>query len=161
MFPLKESNVLTDFMMTPYFDPTTIIRDPDPLGQWTLAEFSEYVCCLSHNLTKAEFEKRLPGLIEVYRRLINGSDTDGDDIIVPTGSLFIEALPGAHPILEDFKLMHRLIDVKKAQAGVRAAELENIRAAARILTSDFEDPNIEKKVVIEGGQSVIVPDDNT
>jgi hypothetical protein len=161
MFPLKKSNILTDFMMTPYFDPTTIIRDPDPLGQWTLAEFSKYVCCLYHKLRKEEFERRFPGLKEIYLLLMNTSDVDGDEIIVPTGSLFIEALPGAHPILEDFKLMHRAVDVKKAKADVRAAELENIRAAARILGDKLEDPNIEKKVVIQGGNGMIVsPDDS-
>lgn len=161
MFPLRESNVLTDYMMTPYFDPTTIIRDPDTLAQWTLPEFSEYVCCLSRTTPRKQFEKFIPGLKEVYNHLINGTDPNGDEVVVPTGSLFIEALPGAHPILEDFKLMHRLIDVKKAKADVRAAELENIRAAARILSDELEDPNIEKKVVIEGGSSVIVsPDDH-
>jgi hypothetical protein len=39
--------------------------------------------------------------------------------------------------------------VKKVQAEVRHAELENIRLAARALEGDREDPDIEKKVVIE------------
>jgi hypothetical protein len=51
-----------------------------------------------------------------------------------------------------------VIDVKKAQADVRAAELENIRFAARLLAEEHEDPTIEKKVVVEGGQSVLVSD---
>ena len=116
--------------MTPYFHPTTIIRDPDPLRGWTLKEFSEYVCCLRHNLSNRQFERRIQGLKEMYRLLLTASETD-DDIIVPTTSLYIEALPGAHPILEDFKLMHRLVDVKKAKADVRAVELENIRAGSK------------------------------
>ena len=54
-------------------------------------------------------------------------------VIVPTVSLYIEALVGTHPLLEDFKLIHRALDVKKVQAEVRHAELENIRLAARAL----------------------------
>lgn len=54
--------------------------------------------------------------------------------------------------------MHRAIDVKKVQAEVRGEELENLRMAARLLAEDYEDPNIEKKIVIEGnGQSLILP----
>ena len=39
-------------------------------------------------------------------------------VIVPSDQLYIEALPGTHPILEDFKLMHRALNVKKVQAEV-------------------------------------------
>jgi hypothetical protein len=73
--------------------------------------------------------------------------------------LFIEALPGVHPILEDFKLFHRVIDVKKAQADVRAVELENLRAAARLLAGEREDPTIEKKVIVENPGTTIVGSD--
>lgn len=104
MFPLKKSNVLTDFMMIPYMDGVMAIRDPDPLGNWTLSDFIKYVCCLRHQLSQAEFDRFLPGLQATYQRLVNAATTDGEEIIVPTDSLFIEALPGVHPILEDFKL---------------------------------------------------------
>ena len=70
-------------------------------------------------------------------------------MIVPTQSLYIEALVGTHPLLEDFKLLHRALDVKKVQGEVRHAELENIRLAARALKGNDEDPDIEKKIVIE------------
>jgi hypothetical protein len=156
MFPLKKSNVLTDFMMLPYLDPVVGLRDPDLLGNWTLTNFVEYVCCLRKKLSQAEFEKLLPGLMKAYQRLVNEPGSDGETITVPTDSLLIEALPGTHPILEDFKLMHRAVDVKKVEAEVRAAEFENIRAAARLLAGEREDPTIEKKVVIEGGQTVSV-----
>jgi len=95
-------------------------------------------------------------MMEAYRNLVNEGGADGNEIVVPTDSLFIEALPGAHPILEDFKLFHRVIDVKKAQADLRAVEFENIRFAARLLAKEHEDPTIEKKFVVEGGQSVLV-----
>ena len=84
-----------------------------------------------------------------------------DEIIVPTGQLFIEALPGSHPLLEDFKLLHRLEDVRKVKSEVRHAELENLRLAARVVGGQqkaelLEDPDIEKKVVVVGGNSATI-----
>jgi hypothetical protein len=149
IFPLHQENALTDFMMTPYYDPFTGLRDPDTLGNWTLHEFAEYVCCLREHTTAEQFSHCLPGLIEAYRRL-KESDNDDTELVVPTGSLYIEALPGTRPILEDFKLAHRAIDVKKVQSEVRGAEMENLRMAARLLEGEREDPTIEKKVVIQG-----------
>ncbi len=141
-------------MTVPYFDSAVGLRDP--AGDWTLTDLIKYVCCMREKLTQPEFERLLPGLRAAYQRLVNDPGADGEKLIVPTDSLYIEALPGAHPILEDFKLFHRVLDVKKVQAEVRAAELENLRMADRLLHSEREDPTIEKKVVIEGGQSVIV-----
>lgn len=40
--------------------------------------------------------------------------------------------------------------MKKVQAEVREMELDNIRQAAWILGDNLEDPDIEKKIVIEG-----------
>jgi len=84
------------------------------------------------------------------------------EIIVPTGQLFIEALTGSHPLLEDFKLLHRVEDVRKVKAEVRHAELENLRLASRLTGPQadpknvdlLEDPDIEKKIIIEGNASV-------
>jgi hypothetical protein len=46
--------------------------------------------------------------------------------------------------------MHRALDVKKVQAEVRHAELENLRLAARLANGEYGDPDVEKKIVIEG-----------
>jgi hypothetical protein len=51
--------------------------------------------------------------------------------------------------LEDAYELEERLDVKKVQAEVRHAELENVRLAARALESEREDPDIEKKIVIE------------
>ena len=159
IFPLKQENALTDFMMTPYYDPFTGMRDPDAIANWTLHEFAEYVCCLRKHATEEQFNGYLPGLIETYRRL-KERDNDDNELVIPTGSLYIEALPGAHPILEDFKLAHRAVDVKKAQADVRGVEMENLRMAARLLADEREDPRVDKKIVIEGAAGIAVnPDD--
>jgi hypothetical protein len=160
IFPLKHSNSLTDFMMAPYVDPFLGLHDPDDVGNWTLEEWSDYVCRLKKLTAAREFEAMKPQLLEQYKRLLSNPHRQGDELVVPTGSLYIEALPAAHPILEDFKLMHRAIDVKKVQADVRHSELENLRLAARTLRGELEDPDIEKKVVIQGaGQGVTVTPD--
>lgn len=160
LFPLKDSNVLTDFMMMPYIDAEAGLKDPDPVGNWTLSDLVEYVCCLRDHLSPEEFNERRAGLQEAYRRLANDPEGDGQELIVPTDSLFIEALPGAHPILEDFKLMHRVVDVKRAQADLRAVELDNVRVAARVLAGELADPSIEKTVIVQGDATVDVPVDD-
>ena len=123
----------------------------------TLDEFSEYVCCLKQELTDDEFQKILPQLQTVYQAILTNPTRDDDVLVVPTNSLFIEALPAEHTLLERFKLDHRMIDVKKAQAETREMELENVRRAARVLAGERGDPNIDKKILIEGGSNVIIP----
>ena len=77
---------------------------------------------------------------------------------MPSESLYIEALPGKHPNLEDFKLRHRAVDVLRVKAEVRKLELENLRYAARVLVGERDDPDVERKIVIDGHpDSVIVP----
>jgi hypothetical protein len=163
IFPLKQSNALTDFMMAPYVNNAlNALIDPDDLGNWTLEDFAKYVCCLKKTLPPEQFNDELKDqLRQQYQRLLSSPLRNSEEIIVPSGSLFIEALPGKHPILEDFKLMHRAIDVKKVQAEVRKMEMENLRMAARLLTEEYEDPDIDRKIVIEGnGQPVTVSSGN-
>ncbi len=155
IFPLRKSNVLTDFMMAPYVDSEFGLLDPDAPGNWTLEEFEQLYCCLKEKL-KDSFSEVKPALEEFYRELLLDPLRPGELITVPTGSLFIEALPGAHPVLENFKALHRAVDVKKVQAEVRKLELENIRYAARILEGEHDDPDTEKKVIINKAGSTIV-----
>jgi hypothetical protein len=154
IFPMRRGNALTDHLMLPYLNAQMGLQDPDILGRWTLAELGDYVCCLKRHLSKERFEKLRPGLLAAYERLLASPNPDGEEVIVPTGSLFIEALPGTHPILEDFKLLHRSVDVRKAQADVRATELENVRIAARILKDELEDPTTEKTVYVDAGLDI-------
>ena len=150
IFPLKQSNQITDYMMMPYMDNLNNMRDPDHMGEWSLEDFSQYVCCLKESLAESDFQELVDELKATYLQLITDPQRRPEEIVVPTGSLFIEALPGTHPILEDFKLAHRAIDVKKVQAEVRELELENIRLAARLLEGERDDPDVEKKIVVEG-----------
>lgn len=170
IFPLRQSNALTDFMMMPYVDSELGLRDPDEFGNFTPEEFIAYARELDEEMRKKlekggmneeekkELEAARDQLENQFRRLLSAPRRAEEEIIVPTNSLYVEALPAAHPILEDFQLMHRGIDVKKVQAEVRKLELENLRYAARILGNEFEDPDIERKLVISSdNQSIIVP----
>lgn len=164
IFPLRKSNPLTDYMMVPYIDSELGLHDPDDLGSWTPQDFAKYARCLQKQLketmTEAEFKAMQNQLAEQYQRIVSSPRLNNDEVIVPTTSLYIEALPGSHPLLEDFKLAHRMIDVKKAQAETRKLELENLRYAARMLDNEFEDPEIERKIQVHGmngSGTIVVP----
>lgn len=150
IFPLKEHNALTEFMAAPYIDEAFGAMDPDQMSNINLEEFSRYICCL-HKESPKEYERLKPVLKKWLERLLSDPLRNGDEIIVPTGSLFIEMLPSSQSLLEDFKLQHRQWDVYKVQEEVRMQALENIRYAKRILVDELEDPRIEKKVVVENG----------
>lgn len=159
IFPLKENNYLTLHMMQDYLeiDEEITVRDPDEFGNYTLDELQQLAACVyaksPQTFKKYEdhFKKAMIGRLTSAR--------PGDDmVIVPTKSLYIEALLGTHPLLEDFKLLHRALDVKKVQADVRHGELENIRLASRILKGKDGDPDVEKKIIIENGANVTVSD---
>ena len=160
IFPLLESNPLTDYMMEPYVDRATgeLVDPSDPSG-WSLDEFSQYVCCLKEQLTPEELETLKPALKEQYQALLTAPRRNNDVLVVPTNSLFIECLPATHSLIEQFKKDHRMLDVKKVQADVRKLEMENIRYAARLLSEEREDPEIEKKILVEGIQTIVNPDD--
>jgi hypothetical protein len=149
IFPMKAHNALTEFMAAPYIDSAFGAMDPDELSNVSLNDFSTYVCCL-HDNDPAKFEELKPTLNKWLAQLLADPLRNGDEIIIPSGSLYIEALPGAQPLLEDFKLKHRTLDVLKVQAEVRKLELENIRYAARLLNAEREDPDIEKKILVSG-----------
>jgi hypothetical protein len=158
IFPLNESNPLTDFMMAPYLDEATgeLLDPSDPAG-WSPDEFADYVSCLKAHLTPEEFDTIKPQLKQQYEAILSAPHRSDDVLVVPTNSLFIEALPAEHSLIERFKRDHRMIDVKDAQSKVREKELSNILRAARLLANEHEDPKIDKKVLIEGLPNAVVP----
>jgi hypothetical protein len=94
IFALNESNPLTDFMLAPYLDQATgALLDPsDPVG-WSPDEFADYVSCLKAHLTPQEFETLRTQLKQQYDAILASTHRTDDVLIVPTNSLFIEALP--------------------------------------------------------------------
>ena len=150
IFPLKEHNALTEFMAAPYVDSAFGAMDPDDLSNVNLNDYGKYVCCLHDRLPAEEFEALKPLLKKWLELLLSDPLRNGDEITVPTDSLFIEILPGAHPLLENFKLRHRELDVYMAAENLRKGRLENLRLAKRLMQNKLGDPDIEKKIVIGG-----------
>jgi hypothetical protein len=150
IFPMKEHNALTEFMAAPYIDSAFGAMDPDELANVSLDEFSGYVCCLHERLSEDDFIKLKPYLKNWLQKLLASPLRNGDEIVVPTGALFIEALVDQNAVLEDFKLRHRELDVFNADEDVRRKGLENLRLAARLLNHELEDPDIDKKIVVRG-----------
>lgn len=157
IFPMNEHNALTEFMAAPYIDSAFGAMDPDELANVNLEQYSQYVCCLHDNLTQEQFDAIKPQLKAWLEKLLATPLRNGDEIVVPTGALFIEALVDQNPILEDFKLKHRALDVYKVEQEVRKAGLENLRFAARLLSGEREDPDIEKKIVVQGDSHIVMP----
>jgi hypothetical protein len=152
IYPLVENNFITLSMMLEYLefsDDVMRLRDPDQFANYTVDELLKLADCIKRH-DRDTFNAHAKDLKDlIVKRLISGRSED-DRVIVPTDSLYLEALVGTHPLLEDFKLLHRSLDVKKVQAEVRHAELENIRLAARALRGKDADPDIDKTVLIKG-----------
>jgi hypothetical protein len=166
IFPLKDDNYLTSFMKKQFIDEYCELKDTDDVANflesfeklWNETKDGTGTALFNgENLNQSDLKTKLEEYIQTARRSV-------EEIVIPTGQLFIEALPGSHPLLEDFKLLHRIEDVRKVKAEVRHAELENLRLAARLLQNQkddkkdnlLEDPDIEKKIIVEGNASVAV-----
>jgi hypothetical protein len=159
IFALKENNYITLHMMQDYLDvgEELLLRDPDELGNYSIEKLQELATAVLAKTTDPEERKaRREEFKQMLMDRLTSPRKDNDRVIVPTNSLYIECLVGTHPLLEDFKLIHRALDVKKVQAEVRHAELENIRLAARALRAEDEDPDIEKKIIIQGDTPKVV-----
>lgn len=157
IFPMVNFNYMTWYMMQDYLhidDVTGVTaQDPDPLKDLSVDDLRNAMAGV-HAQDPASFAQVQPQFEEILRRLLATSNPEM--VIVPSNSLYIEALPGTHPLLEDFKLIHRAIDVKKVQAEARHAELENLRLAARLSNGEHGDPDIDKVVVVGSGQNITV-----
>lgn len=158
VFALKETDYITLHMMQDYMEVLEgelLLRDPDELGNYSVEELQDLAMRMYRDKPDV-YEAHKEDIKRLLIDRLTASRKDNDLVIVPTSSLYIECLVGTHPLLEDFKLIHRALDVKKVQAEVRRAELENIRLAARALEGEREDPDIEKKIVIEDGSNVVI-----
>jgi hypothetical protein len=161
IFGLKEPNAITSFMMEPYVERAAGsfgITDPDDLGNMTLDEFSEYVCCLKKNLSGDEFEELRETLEAQLATLLQSPLREDEEIVVPLDAMYIEALPGARPILENFKLLHRQVDAADAQEKLRLKKMEKLRYAQRLLAGEVGDPEVDGQYLFTGvGGAAVVP----
>jgi hypothetical protein len=157
-FRLTEDNALSTFMAQDFLDSEFGLMDPDPLGRIpTPSEALEIArCAWKHpDIDDAERKQVTEWLMEALK----AGHQVSQEIIVPTGELFIEALPGAHPLLEDFKLRHRATDAATAANQLRLNQLELIRRAMRLDAGDASDPDIDRMIRIEGGVQPVVDAD--
>jgi hypothetical protein len=160
IFPLKHGCALTDCMLSHYIDNHLGLIDADRSDSFVPEEFdARWEAAKDNEAERTKLRQELIDYVTAARR-------STDEIIVPTGQMFIEALPGSHPLLEDFKLLHRSHDVRKVKAEVRRAELENLRLASRLAAAHADatankvallsDPDVDKLVVVGDGKQVSV-----
>ena len=169
IFPLKETCYLTTYMLQEFLDDTYGLKDPDIFATWkAMGSIDAVAASVAAQLkTLQQGSAEWQTLVDAFAQFVNETQGQVDEIIIPTGQLFIEALPGSHPLLEDFMLLHRAEDVRKVKAEVRHAELENLRLASRLAAAQkdsknlhlLSDPDIDKKVVVEGKAGINVSDE--
>jgi hypothetical protein len=157
IFPMRQSNALTDLMLNPYVDEGLRLLDPHDPGNITRPQFAEYVDRLRKRLSDEEFEAIRGALAERYAELLLSSEYAGDEIVVPSGALYMEALPGSTPLLEPFKLAHRAFDLVAAQEEARQATIENLRLAARLIEGQLDDPETDARYDFFGAPGVVPP----
>jgi len=171
LFPLKECNLITDFMMSEFVDGYFGVRDPDALSEFSNEELAEYQKVLKQkadqlrgagNISEADAKDAEANIVKsIIGQRLDSTHRDVDTISLPTGQLYMEALVGKNTLLEPFKLAHRGYDALSAREDLRRKGLENLRYVARMTseTPDFEDPDVDKNVKIKGGGDVIVNTD--
>lgn len=148
IFAAKKRSHLHNYMMHDFIDEYTGgLKDPDGYAQYTTQELIDYLRCLRQN-NPGQYEVEKTRIIEILNEKQKSPRKEKERIVLPTSSAYIEALPGKHAILEDFKMVHRALDVKKVQAEVRKMELENLRYASRLNKDELGDPDFEKQVLI-------------
>jgi hypothetical protein len=154
LFPLTASCAITDYMLSEYIDSNYGVSDPDGSDAFDPEQFDDQWQAALAAGDQAQLTQ-LQAYLQAHIEQINN---ESDEIIVPTGQLFIEALPGSHPLLEDFKVLHRAADVASVLAQNRYAELENLRLASRLVANPqiLQDPRIDKRIVVDEGVGVVM-----
>ena len=150
MFPLKRHNYLTALLAAPHLDEFNAVRDADQLSTLSVIRLRAMRALIRRNSAhQVELARYIDEAIE---NKLAEDDREPDVVIVPTEMLHIEALPGDHPILEDFKLRHRKADAMKAEA-------EAIRQQALLLSGNYADPDVDRLVHVEGQLNVPIGND--
>lgn len=150
IFPLKTCSHLTDFMMSEFVDDYLGLRDPARELGVGAAEMIDYARAIwtRDELSGSDRE----ALERIVTDMLSDANEDVQDITLPTGQIYMEALKGEQTLLEDFKLAHRGMDVVKVQEEIRTQRLESLRRAARMVQEEpeFGDPDIDKNITVRG-----------
>lgn len=162
VFPLTQPCHISTEMMTGFMNAELQIEDPDASSTGVALQDLIDARTLLQEKVKgmkpgdkglAAHEEEIRKLTDLIEALDDDSDiASGEElVIVPTDMLYIEALPGSNPVLENFKLAHRKLDVELARSKVTQSELHNLRKGALILGGNLFDPEIDKQVFINSG----------
>ncbi|MEW7292164.1 hypothetical protein [Aquimarina sp. 2304DJ70-9] len=92
--------------------------------------------------------KKREQLEDYLKRMQCHNTSEPETIVVPTGSLYIEALPGKKSILEPFKEKHRKLDVKDKKLDLKLKKLETERREKLLEEPNLMDPDIDKRIEI-------------
>ncbi|MDO6472756.1 hypothetical protein [Maribacter sp. 1_MG-2023] len=154
VFPLKDCTHVTDYMMREFVDDYLGVRDPALDIGVTSAELIDYAKEVWEDETLSEEDRTT--LSEILAKSLSSPVPDTQEIILPTGQIYMEALKGETTLLEDFKLAHRGMDVLKVQEEVREARLKNLRHAGPMvgLIPNFDDNDVDKSIVVKGIDSI-------
>ena len=80
------------------------------LGNFSISALDAYVTSLHEQLSAEAFEALRPQIVALYTAILARPYPDQEEIVLPSHSLYLEALPGTAPVLEDFQLLHRAVD---------------------------------------------------
>lgn len=149
IFPLRENNAVTNYMSQEFLDSYFGVIDPDGSGNMpTESEALEIAKCMWKRAGNDEGKRR--EIVVWLTKILQNQIFVSDEIVVPSGELFIEALPGSHPLLEDFKLQHRAVDLEKSSQDLVHSRIQSIRHVKRLMENELSDPNIDKNIQING-----------
>ncbi|MBK6483551.1 MAG: hypothetical protein IPG01_10565 [Chitinophagaceae bacterium] len=99
IFPLKLNNPLTIYMMQEYIqieDGEIGLRDPDTQGAFDVEAFKAHVQEVFEIEGEEEFNRtHRKQFEEMYLKYLTSGYIQNEEIIIPTKSLFIEALPSS------------------------------------------------------------------
>jgi len=74
--------------------------------------------------------------------------------LLETNNLIVDLDVGQTPALEEFKRLHRVVDVLKELEDAARRQLENTRRSERLSGGDFADPDVEQVTVIGGADEL-------
>lgn len=136
IFELRQCSQLTDHMAAEYLDPVSGVADPGALSGISTGELVDYIeAAIQLGLLSAADLNRLK---RIAQRLQREQQDWADELVLPTGQLFLEALKGQTTLLEPFKLVHRGLDVLAAEEDVRAKRIDALRRVRKVAQSDLE-----------------------
>ena len=162
IFPLTRPCHVATEMMTGFLNAELQLEDPDASSTGVALQDLIDARTLLEERVKAmkpgekgfaAHEEEIEKLTALIEALDDDSDiASGEElVIVPTDMLYVEALPGANPVLENFKLAHRELDAQLARSKVKQSEINNLRMGALLLGGDLYDPEIDKQIFINSG----------